>query len=425
MKSCRIKAALWGYNLAWSVAIPFLKFNRRIKQGFELRTLNSGFEAADIWIQAASAGEAYLALTLLKNFHPSHHVRVLITTNTSQGMEILKKAVDYFSISDKKFSLNASYAPFDKPEIMRKAVKKIRPKIMVLLETEIWPGNLAALKETGCRIFIINGRITEKSMKGYMIWPSLWRALKPDKILAISKEDAKRFALLFDTKEVKVMHNLKFNRIGVSEPVSCSKNILAKIIHPDTSFVVFGSVRQEEEVMVEKIIAQFFFRKPETVIGLFPRHMHRIKYWKEALSRLNMPWVLRSEIDDFVDNGKIILWDRFGELALSYELCRAAFVGGSLAPLGGQNFLEALTSGVVPVIGPFWENFAWVGKEIISHGLIKVAADYTQVADLLIKNLSRKISHDQGNFFFMKVCFRNQSGADAACEMLENSLKLI
>jgi len=425
MKSCGIKAALWGYNLAWSVAIPFLKFNKRIKQGFEFRTLNSGFEAADIWIQAASAGEAYLAWTLLRNFHPSHHVRVLITTNTSQGMEILEKALDYLSTSDNKLSLNASYAPFDKPEIMRKAVKKIRPKIMVLLETEIWPGNLAALKEAGCRIFIINGRITEKSMEGYMIWPSLWRTLRPDKILAISKEDAKRFALLFDTKEVKVMHNLKFNRIGAPEPDLYGKNILENIINPDASFVVFGSVRQEEEPMIEKIIVELLFREPEAVIGLFPRHMHRIKYWEKALSRLNIPWVLRSEVDDVVQNGKIILWDRFGELALSYELCKAAFVGGSLAPLGGQNFLEALTSGVLPVIGPFWENFAWVGKEIISHGLIKVAGDYSQVADLLIKNLSSKISHEDVRRSILEYVQNRQSGADAACAMLEKTLQPI
>ena len=296
---------------------------------------------------------------------------------------------------------------------------------MVLLETEIWPGNLAALKETDCRIFIINGRITEKSMKGYMIWPSLWLTLRPDNILAISKEDAKRFALLFDTKEVKVMHNLKFNRIGAQEPDLYGKNILANIINPDIPFIVLGSVRKEEEAMVGKIVAQLFFRKPEVVIGLFPRHMHRIKYWKKALTHLNIPWVLRSEVHDVIHNGKIILWDRFGELALSYELCKAAFVGGSLAPLGGQNFLEALTSGVIPVIGPFWENFAWVGKEIISHGLIKVAADYTQVADLLIKNLSRKISHDQVRRSILEYVGNRQSGADAACEMLEKSLSLI
>lgn len=416
------KAAFWLYNLGWGLAIPALRFNHRLAEGFEQRTLQQKVNAADLWIQAASAGESYLAWALLRNLKPARPIRVMVTSNTSQGMEILERAINDITPNNRGVSAYGAYFPFDKPAIMETAVRNIRPKIMVLLESEMWPGLLRALKKYGCKTIIINGRITTKSLTRYLTWPSLWHMLRPDKILAISENDAKRFATLFGREHVDVMPNMKFDRLGRTEPVSHTRNPLEEILRPDTPLVVLGSVRREEETVVERIILDIHHRRPKTIIGLFPRHMHRIKYWEKALDRLAITWTLRSKTEKHVPSGSVILWDTFGELTLAYKLSQAAFVGGSLAPLGGQNFLEALTCGVVPVIGPSWENFAWVGHEIVKQGLVRIAADWKEVANFLVEDIEKSPSHEKVRKAAIRYVKDRQGGTIRACRLINEFL---
>jgi len=417
-----IKAAFRLYNFGWNIAIPVLRLNKRLAEGFKQRILRDKLPEADMWIQAASVGEAFLAKELLDNFKPTNPTRILVTSNTNQGIEILKQAVGEITPNSRGITAFTAYFPFDKPAIMAQAVRDIRPKIMVLLESEMWPGLMAALKNNGCKILIINGRITSKSLSRYLIWPSIWHILKPDKILAISKNDADRFAIMFGGDGVDVMPNIKFDRVGSTEPTTEKKNPLENIISHGTPFLVLGSVRQEEEHLIEKIIAGIFGREPSTVIGLFPRHMHRMKYWKNALSRLAIPWVLRSQTKHLVSPGSIILWDSFGELSLAYKKSKAAFVGGSLAPLGGQNFLEAVICGKIPVIGPSWENFAWVGSEIMEKGLVQIAADWKEVVSILTEDLRKHEAHDGIYKAAHQYLKDRQGGTAMACNLITKFL---
>ena len=417
-----IKAAFRLYNIGWNIAVPALRLNKRLAEGFKQRILREKLPEADIWIQAASVGEAFLAKELLDNFKPSNPTRILVTSNTSQGIEILKQAVSEITPNNRGITAFTAYFPFDKPTIMARAVCDISPKIMVLLESEMWPAHLAALKKNDSKILIINGRITSKSLSRYLIWPSLWRTLSPDRILAISENDAERFAILFGKNRVNVMPNIKFDRLGDSESTSKKKNPLKNIISPKTPFIVLGSVRQDEEHLIEKIIADILLRQPETVIGLFPRHMQRVKYWENTLSRLSMPWILRSKTTHPASPGTVILWDTFGELSLAYKISKAAFVGGSLVPLGGQNFLEAIIFGVVPVIGPSWENFAWVGSEIIHEGLVIIANDWTEVADTLVKGIKNPTSHETVRKSALEYLKDRRGGIETACLLIHEFL---
>ena len=118
----------------------------------------------------------------------------------------------------------------------------------------------------------------------------------------------------------------------------------------------------------------------------------------------------------------MILWDTFGELTLAYELSKAAFVGGSLAPLGGQNFLEALTCGVIPVIGPSWENFAWVGREIVEQGIVRNAADWKEVADILVEAVKKSPSHEKVREAALRYVKDRQGGTTCACRLIAEFL---
>ena len=402
--------------------IPRLRFNKRLADGYKQRILKKKLPKAELWIQAASVGESYLAVELIKNLKPEFPTRILVTTNTKQGLEILERSIIDILKERKGINVSVAYFPFDKPSIMKKAANQVRPKIMVLLESEIWPGLFYTLKKYACTTIIINGRITEKSLKRYLVWPSLWRALRPDKIFAISEDDAGRFAKLFGPKNVTVMPNIKFDRLGYTENFSQKAAPLEKIIAPDTYLIILGSVGREEEAKVEKIILDIRRRQPNTVIGLFPRHLQRIKHWRHTLSRLSIPFILRSNAETLVPSGAIILWDTFGELNFAYRHSNAAFVGGSLAPLGGQNFLEALTGGVIPVIGPNWDNFYWIGNEIVNQGLVRIALNWKQVADILIENTKEPPSHKDVINKALKYLKNRQGGTAHACSIITEIL---
>jgi 3-deoxy-D-manno-octulosonic-acid transferase len=422
-KNTTLKAALYFYNLGWHLIIPALRLNQRLADGFRQRTLQQiTLPRANLWIQAASSGESYLAWSILKKLHPHKPVTVIVTSNTRQGLDIIDRALCDITPNQRGVSAYSAFFPLDKPSIMETAVKTIRPKVMVLLESEIWPGLLAALKKHGCHTVIINGRITARSMTRYLIWPSFWRLIGPDKILGISASDAKRFATVFGKERVEVMPNIKFDNIGDIAHGLETENHLGKIIRSGTPFLVLGSTRREEETEVEKIILDIHRRCPDTIIGLFPRHMHRLTYWKEALDRMGTPWVLRSKAETQVSGGTVILWDSFGELSSAYELSKGAFVGGSLAPLGGQNFLEPLTCGIIPVIGPSWENFAWVGREIVDQGLVHVAPDWKEVADFLAQSIEKTTPREKVRKAAIMYMKNRQGGTAKACRVIEKLL---
>lgn len=388
MGKALIKAALSAYGLAWKGTLPLLKLNSRLKDGWEQRTLAGGLPApADLWIQAASGGEAYLAWEVLKELKspPQSTLRVLVTTNTLQGFETLTRAAKDIHQSKSGVAVQPWYFPFDAPDIMDRMVRRVNPQAALILETEIWPGFLNACKKHGVRILLANGRMTTKSLGGYLAWPGLFRALSPDRIMAISETDARRFGTLFGRDRVWVMPNIKFDRMGTTGPMARKDNKLSDVIPARSSFVVFGSVRREESVEVAKIAAALMRYKVDTILGLFPRHMHHMPIWQKAMNEVGVNWVLRSEMKGKAKPGTVILWDTFGELFPAYGLAKAAFVGGSLAPLGGQNFLEPLTCGVTPVTGPHWKNFTWVGRDIFESGLAKEATDPEHTLNLLIK----------------------------------------
>ena len=417
------KAGFKFYNLGWSVALPWLRWNHRLAAGYHQRALKDKLPGvADLWIQAASIGESFLAIEILKTLQINEPTRILLTSNTRQGIDIFNQALSQGMGEGNPIQTSVRYFPFDKPSIMAAAVAAIRPKLLVLLETEIWPGLLLAIQRQHSKSMIVNGRVTEKSLKRYLLWPSIWQNLRPDKVLAISVADADRFRRLFGSDGVDLMHNIKFDRMVPSITNNDNLKQIQAVLPGGYQFIVCASVRQEEESEVKKLVRKIAQDRPQAVIGLFPRHIQRLPFWQKALTQLDLQWVLRSEISTSVSSGTVILWDTFGELMPAFRLSQSAFIGGSLAPLGGQNFLEALVNGVIPVIGPSWENFAWVGQEIIEAGLLKVADDWQQVAAIIRQEINAARPRDaviEDAYQFFKS---RQGGTARACRQIEAML---
>jgi 3-deoxy-D-manno-octulosonic-acid transferase len=424
--SLAVRLALSLYGLAWRALLPGLRRNARLAEGWAQRTLVAGLPPqADLLLHAASGGEAYLAWEMLRqlpaqlpqNFPP---LRVLATTFTSQGLGVLEQARDDLAPG---LTLLPAYFPFDLPGRMRKVLDAVRPKAVVLLETELWPGLLAACREKGVPALVLNGRMTDKSLRSYGTLPWLWRTLAPEQVLAVSDEDAARFAQVFGPSCAGRMPNIKFDRLrfDASPGPQNARPDFADLVPENAPFVILGSVRKEEEQDVLKIIQGLRQARPTAVIGLFPRHMRRVCVWERTLREAGVPFSLRSD-NRRAEPGAVIVWDVFGELSGAFSLACAAFIGGSLVELGGQNFLEPLAQGVTAVTGPSWSNFAWVGREIFDTGLVRRASDWQGVLAELCALVSQTPDPALVRAKAQNYAASRRGGAVAACQAVAERL---
>jgi 3-deoxy-D-manno-octulosonic-acid transferase len=391
------KALLGLYDLLWPLAIPALWLAPRLREGFSERLLRPGPDGfVDVWMQAASGGEAYLvrelALALPAALAEERPLRILATTNTRQGREVLERAAAEVAGRHPGVTLIPAYCPFDQPSLMARAMEQASPRVLVLLETEIWPGLLAAAREFDVPVVLANARMNARSLAGYLCAGRLLRELAPQRVLAVSDEAALRFSLLFGAARVERMNNIKFDRFATPAPedgAAPGSGPVAAVMGDGRPWAVMASVRRQEERDVLAALRGIRAARPQAGLAVFPRHMHRLDFWRRTLYECGLPPVMRSTLAAPPAPGSVVLWDTFGELAGAYAFCTAAFVGGSLRPLGGQNFLEPLAHGVVPVIGPHWSNFAWVGRDIVDQGLAVEVDGPRELAGAMIAALDR------------------------------------
>ncbi|WP_300463230.1 glycosyltransferase N-terminal domain-containing protein [Desulfobacula sp.] len=403
------------YNMLWNLSLPFLARNNRLKQGWQKRISSGHHSRADIWIQAASAGEAYLAVHILKTLLPKTPLNVLVTTTTSQGMDILKKGLTR-EMRHHRINLTIEWFPFDRPHTIEKAVKTINPCIMVLLETEIWPALLYFLKRNQTKIFIINARLSRKSHLLYLKTKWLWKHLEPDVILATSRQDAKRYAQLFEKKIVKTMSNIKFESMDTMVPDSRLLLDIKRVLPQTLPLTLLASVRRQEEKEVLLMAKELLNAFPDQVIAIFPRHMHRINAWKKKLTAQKFNFHLKSNIPPHLDKPGIILWDTFGELKTAYALASVVFVGGSLKPLGGQNFIEPALQGATTVIGPHYDDFAWVTDDIFKKRIVIKKTHWTAVVQTILTALETPENRSDRKQVAQDYIIRHQGGTRQACD---------
>jgi len=405
------------YGLAWNIAIPGLSLSPRIRAGWQGRLLKKGpGEQVDLWMQASSVGEAYLALEILGELSHDRLPHVLITSGTTQGLDILQKGVEAIEERNSRF-IQTAWFPFDSPGLMERALDQWKPRLLVLLETELWPGLMASCRKKGIPVAILNGRLSRKSLRFYRWMRGFWKDVRPDTILAVSPEDRGRYGTLFGHRRVGVMHNIKFDRTQLKGVPG--KNPLEEMIPKNALFLVMGSVRKEEEKDVLDVLRSVARALPKTISAVFPRHIHRVPFWKRHLDRMGFPWLLRSTIAGSVPAGSVILWDGFGELSAAYGIARAAFVGGTLKPLGGQNFLEPLGRGLIPCIGPYWEHFAWVGEEIVAKGLVRQVSSRRELVEYLITGLQEPFPREKVLAMARDYVDRRRGGTKTACRTIE------
>ena len=423
-----IKIFLFLYNLAWYLALPFLKRSPRVKLGWQQRTMQEIAEGPfDLWIQAASGGESMLTNMVLDELvtflPPGRKLRVLVTSGTKQGIDSLLKGRKNHP-ANSTLDTTVAYFPFDAPWLMEKAFNRFAPKLAVIVETELWPGFLITAKRTHIPVLLINGRMSVKSFGSYKYFSKFFNKYGPEKVMAISPTDGERFSQIVGPEKVRLINNIKFDRIKPQIDL-VEQNPIINLLAEESPFLLLGSIRREEEEKIFKTITKLLAMRPDITIGLFPKHIERADHWIELLSKGEITASKRSEILICQPSGSVIVWDVFGELAGAYALARAAFVGGSLVNLGGQNFLEPLVFGLKPIIGPYWKNFAWVGREIISSGLVTEVADENDLVTGLLKAIDADVAKDQVVSQVQAFFEPRKGGTQQVCQQIISILNLL
>lgn len=347
------------YRALWRLARPFLKKSKRLSDGWEERTgnipVNTG--PADIWIQAASGGEVRLALAVCQALPSARPLKIIIATWTRQGLEVVENTKDKVLAKHPGMEIVARFAPFDQPEIVLEALQCTRPSVVLLLETELWPGLMAACHELQIPVHVINGRINRSTVRFACLFSSLMEDISPRSIHAISETDRRSFASIFPCG-ASVMPNIKFSL--ASEAMHQPLKPRPSIFLPGVPIFLFASVRNSDETRLPGIFPSLFKAHPQTVIVVAPRHLHRVAVWQELLDDIGLSPLLWSNfsLGEQLPPGRVLIWDHFGELPQLYASAQAVYVGGAFGE-GGQNFLEPLSAGRVPCIGPSAHNFNW------------------------------------------------------------------
>jgi len=303
-----------------------------------------------LWVHAVSVGEARAAAPLVEALREQFpDSDVLVTCMTAAGRAMVKQVFGE--------SVLAAWLPYDLPGAVRRFLEHFRPRLGILVETEIWPNLLATCRDFGVPVVLASARLSEKSARGYRRWPGLARPAFASlaAVCAQTAADAERLAAL-GARNVSVAGNLKFDIVPNPAQASQGRAWRAALGRP---VLLFASTREgEERLLLEALPAG----SEETLVVVVPRHPQRF----EEVAALAAGRRSRGDVPRPQD--RVFLGDTMGEMAFYYAAADVAVIGGSFAPLGGQNLIEACAAGTPAVLGPSMYNFAEPARLAVQAG---------------------------------------------------------
>lgn len=320
-----------------------------------------------IWVHAVSVGEVLAVAGLVEELRrrfPQHRIFVSTTTDTGQAL------------ARQRFGeANVFYFPMDFAFAIRPYLRALRPRMVVIAETEFWPNFMRLSHASGARIAVVNARISDRSWPSYRRLRGLLRRLliNVDLFLAQTPEDAGRLRDIGARPErVRVAGNLKFD-IPTPAPPAIVESVQNSIAATGAGPVlVCGSTVEGEEPLLLKAFENLLVQHPRAVMILAPRHPERFAAVAALLDQMSIRFWRRSLWNGEPLGGGVFLVDTIGELAALYGLANVAFVGGSLVPHGGHNIIEPAQHGVAIVVGNHTENFRDIVSLFQSRGAVRV-----------------------------------------------------
>lgn len=345
----------------------------------------------DLWIHAVSVGEARAAAPLVNRLLLERpDCNILLTTTTPTGSDMVK-----MMLADK---VTHCYFPYDLGWAMTRFVSSVKAKVVLVMETEIWPNMIRAVSASGSTLIYTNVRLSERSYLRYAKIPKFVNETLSyvDHFAVQGKLDQKHLELLgVASNKISITGSIKFD-VSVPPSLRESAEVLRRQLGQDRLIWIAGSTREGEESKVLAIFKKLKERFPSLLLILVPRHPERFDYMARKIQRRDLLCVRRtdghSELTAEVD---VYLGDTMGELSLLYACSDVAFVGGSLVPLGGQNILEPCSLGVPVVFGPHMFNFPDISRWTINEGAGKMIKNEEQLSDVLEEWLANPSLRDE------------------------------
>lgn len=387
------------YTTVFYLATPFIiarlywrgiknpAYRRRIPERFGFyRSVRA--IGGSIWLHAVSVGEVEASLPLIRLLRHRHpDLPLVVTTTTPTGSDRVRAL-----LADE---VAHCYLPYDLPACIRRFLHHFRPHIAVILETEIWPNLIANCRHSSIPVLIVNGRLSERSVRGYRHLGGFLKATLSDvtAIAAQSTEDANRFISLGAPAErVSRCGNIKFDlelgtayfeegRLRRQRLIGNRPTLLAASTHPG----------EEQQLLLA--FRGLLARHPALLLILVPRHPERFAEVAALSRESGFSTVLHSQECPCEPEDQVFIVDAMGELKRYYAMADLAFVGGSLVPIGGHNVLEPAAAGVPVIFGPYVQNFSEICAQLTrAGGAVQChdSATFTALVDELLRDEPRR-----------------------------------
>ncbi len=411
-------ATPFWYNTALHLLKPFYQW--RIKKRAESQELYNQeclerfgpFESPKnvraIWFHAVSVGETNAAQPLIEHYLKLGQP-VLVTNTTKTGQA---RAKSLFLKAPYLDLFQAVYLPVDQKHLLKQFFELYQPKLLALVETELWPNLIdqAKLQQVPC--LLLNARLSEKSAKGYSRVSGLTAGMlkQIDWVLAQDNATRQRYVELgLDQQKSQVVGNIKFDIHAPEAFINQAAKLYQLWYLGQRKVLTIASTHAPEELQILQALQPYLRSDPELVCIVVPRHPERFDEVFEICQNLDLITHRRSLNQSIHTSTQVYLADSMGELWLWYALSQVCFVGGSLnEPGGGHNILEPMVLNVPTVIGPRYFNFQTIVDEFIDENGVLIAQDAEQVVAIWMACLAESEEAKQVVEQAHKVLQRNQ-----------------
>ncbi len=377
------------YNLLWYPALPFvlLASNGADAQGSRERmgiaAPRAKSSALRIWAHASSVGEIEaIHSVMMRLMRDAPASTAVITAMTTAGRDVARRRIPKATAH--------LLAPLDNPSAVRAFLRRVRPDLVLIAETELWPNYFHEAKKSGARIAIVNGRISARSLARYQRLGKLFsRAIQcADLIMAQTTHDVDRFvAMGVDRNRIVVTGNTKFDPDAAGEmPL---RRELQEFAGERPIFVAGSTAAGEEEIVLNAYLA---LRKefPALALIVAPRHLVRVLEVENLVAERSLKFV-RASASRFAPDADVLILDTMGELRALYRRATVAFVGGTLNEVrGGQNPAEPASFSVPVMFGPYYENQQETASALVAAGGARVVDG----ADDIVRTATKWLAND-------------------------------
>ena len=337
-----------------------------------------------IWFHVVSVGETNAAQPLIEHYLKAGHP-VLVTNTTKTGQA---RAKSLFLKAPYLDLFQAVYLPADQKPLVRQFFALYQPKLLALVETELWPNLIAQAGQSQVPCILINARLSEKSAKGYAKVSSLTQPMLHglDQLLAQDRATAERFIQLGAAPSVtQVVGSIKFDIHAPESAVKQAAQLKQEWSLAGRKIITIASTHAPEEQKLLSAFKPYLDTQPELLCIVVPRHPERFDEVFAVAQSLNLNTTRRSTGQSIEAETQVYLADSMGEMWLWYALSNACFVGGSLnEPGGGHNILEPIALHVPTVLGKNYFNFQTIVDEFVQADAVKVVEDAEQAAEVLM-----------------------------------------